>query len=63
MKVFLNKLNSRIDNLVNALKEADSKIAKSPDQETMLNEIKERQKLNEGSIADAFRDKVGSQQQ
>ena len=32
MKHYLNKLNSRIDVLVEALKEADSSIAKQTDQ-------------------------------
>jgi len=42
MKVFLNKLNNRIDTLVDALKKADNMIVKSKDQKTMMDQIKER---------------------
>jgi len=42
MKHYLTKLNSRIDILVEALKEADSMIAKQTDQQTIMEQIKER---------------------
>ena len=42
MKHYLNKLNSRIDVLVEALKEADGMIAKQTDQSTIMEQIKER---------------------
>ena len=42
MKAYLNKLNSRIDTLVSALKEADSMIAKQTDQKNIMEQIKER---------------------
>lgn len=57
MKVFLNKLNNRIDTLVDALKKADNMIVKSKDQKTMMDQIKERRTgENEegGSIAQFF---------
>lgn len=36
MKAYLNKLNERIDTLVNALKDADQMIAKQTDQKTIM---------------------------
>lgn len=42
MKHYLNKLNSRIDVLVEALKEADLSIAKQTDQQTIMEQIKKR---------------------
>ena len=59
MKEFLSKLNGRIETLVSALKEAECKISKSTDQDTILQEIKERKSRNEGPIAGIFRDKIG----
>ena len=62
MKHYLTKLNSRIDILVEALKEADSMIAKQTDQQTIMEQIKERkQNQNSGdqqSIAQTFKDKI-----
>jgi len=62
MKHYLNKLNSRIDVLVEALKEADGMIAKQTDQQTIMEQIKER-KANQASgdqnsIAMHFKDKI-----
>ena len=36
MKMYLNKLNKRIDNLVDALKEADTKMASMKDQKAIM---------------------------
>ena len=36
MKVFLNKMNQRIDILVDALKKADGMISKQKDHKTMM---------------------------
>jgi len=51
MKVFLNKLNGRIDTLVDALKKADTMIVKQKDQQTMLEQIKERRAGREAESA------------
>ena len=61
MKAYLNKLNSRIDTLVSALKEADQMIAKQTDQKNIMEQIKERKnngtRQNEQqSIAQYFKD-------
>jgi len=61
MKVFLNKLNTRIDTLVDALKKADGMIAKQKDQKSMLQQIKERRENPDGqpaSIAEFFKDQI-----
>lgn len=39
MKMYLNKLNRRIDTLVEALKEADSMMAKMGDQKAIIEQI------------------------
>lgn len=63
MKHYLNKLNSRIDVLVEALKEADGMIAKQTDQSTIMEQIKERKAKQasgeqKNSIADQFKEKI-----
>ena len=44
MKVFLNKMNSRIDLLVETLKTADSMIAKKTVNRSLLEQIREKRK-------------------
>ena len=65
MKQYLNKLNKRIDTLVEALKQADSMMAKMGDQKAIIEQInnKKKSKVNKGtansdkrSIAEYFRE-------
>lgn len=49
MKQFLTKMNKRIDNLVEALKKADTMIAKQKDHKQMMEQIKER-RINTNGI-------------
>jgi hypothetical protein len=46
MKVFLNKMNTRIDLLVETLKQADSMICKqTDDSKPLLEQIREKRKM------------------
>ena len=45
MKVFLNKMNTRIDLLVETLKHADSMICKQTEEKTLLEQIREKRRL------------------
>jgi len=61
MKQYLNNLNKRIDTLVDALKSADSMMAKMGDQKGILSSI--NQKKGKGpndrkSIAEYFKDQI-----
>ena len=61
MKVFLNKMNQRIDILVDALKKADGMISKQKDHKTMMEQIREKRINNSTmttSIAQFFKDKI-----
>jgi hypothetical protein len=67
MKQYLNKLNKRIDTLVEALKCADSMMAKMGDQKAIIEQInnKKKSKVKNGaansdkkSIAEYFRDQI-----
>jgi len=61
MKVFLTKMNQRIDILVDALKKADGMIAKQKDHKTMMEQIREKRINNSTmttSIAQFFKDKI-----
>ncbi len=44
MKVFLNKMNTRIDLLVETLKTADSMIAKQTEEKSLLEQIREKRR-------------------
>jgi len=66
MKQYLNKLNKRIDTLVEALKEADKKMAEMGDQKKLIEQINNKMK-NKGkmgganekkSIAEFFREQI-----
>lgn len=64
MKQFLNKMNSRIDTLVEALKKADGMISKQKDHKQMMDQIRERRINTSGistSIAQFFRDNIKKQ--
>merc|ERR1712167_208345 len=50
MKAFLNKMNGRIDVLVEALKKADGMIAKQKDHKSMIEQIKQK-RINPGKDA------------
>ena len=73
MKMYLNKLNKRIDVLVDALKEADTKMAQMGDQdaiqEQLRNKKKNRVKTNgqidkkQQTIAEAFKERVSQKTQ
>ena len=73
MKMYLNKLNKRIDVLVDALKEADTKMAQMGDQdaiqEQLRNKKKNRVKTNgqidkkQLTIAEAFKERVSQKTQ
>lgn len=73
MKMYLNKLNKRIDVLVDALKEADTKMAQMGDQEAiqeqLRNKKKNRMKTNgnidkkQATIAEAFKERVSKKSQ
>lgn len=59
MKQYLNKLNKRVDTLVEALKQADQMMAKMGDQKALIEQIKNKQtKLHtdKKSIADVFKE-------
>ena len=69
MKQYLNKLNKRIDTLVEALKQADSMMAKMGDQKAIIEQINSKkkgkskngaantgEKKNDRSIAEYFRE-------
>jgi uncharacterized Fe-S cluster-containing protein len=61
MKQFLNKMNQRIDTLVEALKKADSMISKQKDHKQMMDQIRERKINTNGismSIAQFFRENI-----
>jgi hypothetical protein len=61
MKQFLNKMNARIDTLVEALKKADGMISKQKDHKQMMDQIRERRINTSGistSIAQFFRDNI-----
>lgn len=63
MKAFLNKMNGRIDVLVEALKKADGMIAKQKDHKSMIEQIKQK-RINPGkdaistSIAQFFKEQI-----
>jgi len=50
MKQFLNKMNARIDTLVEALKKADGMISKQKDHKQMMDQIRER-RINTSGIS------------
>lgn len=60
MKDFLNKLNERIDTLVDALKKADSMIAKQKDQKSMMEQIREKRLsgAEPTSVSQFFKEKI-----
>ncbi len=66
MKAFLNKMNGRIDVLVEALKKADGMIAKQKDHKSMIEQIKQK-RINPGkdaintSIAQFFKEQIKHQ--
>ncbi len=47
MKMYLNKLNKKIDHLVDALKQADSMMAKMVDQRSIIEQIMNKKKSKE----------------
>jgi hypothetical protein len=69
MKLFLNKMNQRIDNLVEALKDADNQICKQTDSKPLLQQIKEKKKLKKEhpsqvpSAYQNFKDKIKEKNQ
>jgi hypothetical protein len=68
MKMYLNKLNKRIDNLVDALKEADTKMASMKDQKAIMDQINSKKKDSSGdrkkdSIAEMFKNKISHKSQ
>ena len=63
MKMYLNKLNKRIDTLVDALKEADTKMASMKDQRAIMDQINNKKKnagsdKKKDSIAELFKNKI-----
>lgn len=63
MKMYLNKLNKRIDTLVDALKEADTKMASMKDQKAIMDQINNKKKnagsdKKKDSIAELFKNKI-----
>ena len=70
MKQYLNNLNKRIDVLVDALKQADSMMAKMGDQRGIIDQINLKKNANKNkggkadgendrrSIADFFKEKI-----
>lgn len=71
MKQYLNKLNKRIDTLVDALKQADQMMAKMGDQKAIIEQInnKKKSKGNKGttsadkkSIAEFFKEQITKKQ-
>ena len=67
MKMYLNKLNKRIDNLVDALKEADTKMASMKDQKAIMDQINSKKKdssdRKKDSIAEIFKNKISHKSQ
>ena len=65
MKMYLNKLNKRIDTLVDALKEADTKMASIKDQRALMDQINIKKKnmgsdKKKDSIAEGFKNKISN---
>ena len=67
MKMYLNKLNKRIDLLVDALKDADQKMSQMGDQKEIMNQINMKklknkkggsQEKKKDSIAEMFKEKI-----
>jgi hypothetical protein len=67
MKMYLNKLNKRIDLLVDALKEADAKMSQMGDQKAIMEQINMKKHKNKkgnsqdkkkDSIAEIFKEKI-----
>ena len=67
MKMYLNKLNKRIDLLVEALKDADAKMSQMGDQKAIMEQISKKKLKNKtsatsekkkDSIAEQFKDKI-----
>ena len=64
MKMYLNKLNKRIDLLVDALKDADQKMSQMGDQKAIMDQInmkklkKGSQEKKKDSIAEQFKEKI-----
>ena len=66
--MYLNKLNKRIDVLVDALKEADTKMAQMGDQEAISEQLRLKKKnraknggandKRQATIAEAFKERV-----
>jgi len=58
MKIYLNKLNARIDSLVEALKQAEDMITKQTSKKNLEENIagiaNNNEQLGNGSIADCF---------
>lgn len=73
MKMYLNKLNKRIDVLVDALKEADTKMAQMGDQEAIQEQLRNKKKnrvkkdgiidKKQATIAEAFKERVSKKSQ
>lgn len=67
MKQYLNKLNKRIDTLVDALKQADAMMAKMGDQKAIIEQINNKKKSkgkngtansDKKSIAEFFKEQI-----
>ena len=67
MKMYLNKLNKRIDLLVDALKDADAKMSQMGDQKAIMDHINMKklknkkggnQEKKKDSIAELFKEKI-----
>ena len=66
MKMYLNKLNKRIDLLVDALKDADAKMSQMGDQKAIMDQINMKKLKNKkggtqekkDSIAELFKEKI-----
>ena len=67
MKMYLNKLNKRIDLLVDALKDADAKMSQMGDQKAIMEQINMKknkgkkggsQEKKKDSIAELFKEKI-----
>ena len=62
MKMYLNKLNKKVETLVDALKTADQMMAKMGDQKALLEQIKNKQTKAQGDnkkfIADVFKESI-----
>jgi len=59
MRVFLNNMNSRIDVLVQALKQTDGMISKQRDNKSMIEFIREKRANNDNQkLADFFKTQI-----